>query len=402
MKNINISKKNSYKLLSTSLIAFIVFALANCETETVKPNSSQKPVIDTENSNSKPNDSLEDQTDDLNPDINSIQSLDLKSISFIPSKQPLSFPSIAFGDVIANGTTRNKISLTNSGWTHPSVLYFETAWNGYHYWCAITPYPSSDSQYENPHIFCSNDGITWNEPINIVNPIEYSPVGTGYSSDVNLMFKEGYLYCYWRDNGITVNGKSQRALLVKKSLDGVNWTPKELVASWPTSGIDVIAPSVLKIEKDYYCYGVCTGETTPGSYYTQYCIRRSVSASELSFTIDRNKGYELINIEGRPWGEKQEPWHTDVQKIGNVWLILVATTDNGKYGANSRLFWGYSLDGVNFSFNDKPICNSIGTYKSGFVPSYDRHNKKIKIQLWRTQVANNWQVFYDEFFINIS
>jgi hypothetical protein len=397
MKINYISKKRINKLLSTCIILFIVFALANCETEKIKTSDS-KPDVDI----TKPNDSIGNIPVDLGPAIDSIQLLDLKSIYFMPSDQPLSFPSLAFGDIIKNSNTRNKISLTNSGWTHPSVLYFETAWNGYHYWCAITPYPNSDSQYENPHIFCSNDGIIWNEPIDIVNPIEYSPIGSGYSSDVNLMFKDGYLYCYWRDNGISIKGLNSRALLVKKSLDGVNWTPKQLVANWPTTGIDVIAPSVLKSDNNYYCYGVCNGEIIPGSYYTQYCIRRTVSENELSFTIDRNKGYELIKIEGRPWGNKQEPWHTDVQKIGNVWLMLVTTTDNGQYGANGCLFLGYSLDGVNFSFNDKPICNSIGTYKSAFVPTYDRQNKKIRIQLWRTQVANNWQVFYDDFFINIS
>lgn len=390
-------EKNTYNWFSLSLLLFVGFVLAKCQTETMNPENTK-----TNNLNSKLADTLGNKSVDvLGPAIDSIQALDLKSIFFKPSNQVLSFPSIAIGDMVLNGTTPNKISLTNSGWTHPSVLYFETAWNGYHYWSAITPYPNSDSQYENPHIFCSNDGVTWNEPKGIVNPIENSPAGAAYSSDVNLMFKDGTLYCYWRDNWIIINGLYQRAILVKKSIDGVNWTPKELVASWPGTGIDVIAPSVVKSGKFFYCYGVCNGEATPGSYYTQYCIRRTVSESELNFAIDRNKGYELINIEGRPWGAKQEPWHTDVQKIGNLWLMLVATTNNGQYGNNGCLFLGYSIDGLNFLFNDKPICNSIGTYKSGFVPTYDRKNKRMRIQLWRAQSTNNWQVFNDEFFIDV-
>lgn len=379
-----------YKVLSKCLGIFIVFTLSNCEAEKIR-------AIDT-----KPNDSDVMKTVDQGPAIDSIQSLDLKNIYFKYSIQPIIFPSIAIGDMVGNGITRNKILLTNSGWTHPSILFFNTAWNGYHYWCAITPYPDHDAQYENPHIFCSNDGITWIEPTNIVNPIEYSPPTTAFSSDVNLMFLDGYLYCFWRDNGVISNGLYGRSIFVKKSLDGVNWTPKELVAYWPFNGIDVISPSVLTVEKQYYCYGVCTGEATSGSYYTSYCIRRTSSTSGLSFNIDRNKGYELINIEGRPWGLNQEAWHTDVQKIGNVWLMLVTTTDNGKYGSNGRLFLGYSLDGKNFSFNDEPICNTVGTYKSGYVPTYDRQNKRIRIQLWRAQTANNWQVFYDDFFIDIS
>ncbi len=391
-----IFKSITYNLQSISLLLlFIVLVFTNCETEKDNSNSGQIPVV------IKPSDTLVNKPVILGPSIDSIQSLDLKSISFKPSDTPLNFVSTAMGDLISTGNERNKISLTNSGWTHPSVMYFADAWNDYHYWCAITPYPNSDSQYENAHIFCSNDGILWKEPVGIVNPIEYSPLSSGYSSDVNLMFKDGYLYCYWRDNQIVVKGSVVRALFFKKSSDGVNWTPKELVASWPTTGIDVIAPSILKDENSYYCYGVCNGETVPGSYYTQYAIRRTASASERKFVVDRNKAYELINIAGRPWGEKQEPWHTDVQKIGNVWLMLVTTTDNGQYGSSGRLFLGYSLNGTDFYFNDKPICNSVGTYKSGFVPTYDRQNKRIKFQLWRTQTANNWQVFYDEFFVSI-
>jgi hypothetical protein len=385
------------ELLIKSLLLLVIFVFSSCETEIDKPNHLQADI-----SQPKPNDSLViSKPVPVGPSIDSIQSLDLKNIYFKPSNEALTFMSTAIGDLFTNAEGRNKISLLNSGWTHPSVLYFEEKWNGYNYWCAITPYPNSDSQYENAHIFCSNDGVIWNEPIGIVNPIENSPLGSAYSSDVNLMFKDGYLYCYWRENGIIVKGSPRRALFVKKSSDGVNWSPKELIANWPTTGIDVIAPSIIKSDNHYYCYGVCTGETTPGSYYTQYCIRRAVSESEVSFTIDRSKGYGLINIEGRPWGNKQEPWHIDVQKIGNIWLMLVTTTDNGQYGSSGSLFLGYSLNGIDFSFNDKPICSSVGTYKSGFVPTYDRTNKRMRFQLWRTQVANNWQVFYDEFFINI-
>ena len=143
MQNFSILKKNIYKLLSISVVLFTAFILANCETETVKPTYSQTNIL-----NVKPNDSVVNVTVTMGPTIDSIKSIDLKSIDFKPSNQPLSFPSIAIGDIIANSDTRNKISLTNSGWTHPSVLYFETAWNGYHYWCAITPYPNSDSQYD--------------------------------------------------------------------------------------------------------------------------------------------------------------------------------------------------------------------------------------------------------------
>lgn len=331
-----------------------------------------------------------------------INTIDLASISFVPSVTKLNFPSIAFGDETSPGV-RSQITLTDSGWTHPSVRYFKNGWNGFKYWCAITPYPNSDSQYENPHIFCSQDGKTWLEPSGIQNPIAFSDTSSIYSSDVCLVYNDdGYLYCYWRDNNLVIDGLVSRCMYVKKSRDGVNWSSKVMTANWSASTIDVIAPAIVKTGTFFHCYGVSTNENITGSYYTARSIRKMVSKNELSFDADIAKGYDLIKIEGRPWGANQEPWHTDVQKIDNVWFMLVTTTDNGQYGANGRLFLGYSFDGVNFTFNNNPICSSIGTYKSAFLPSIDLLNKKINIQLWRALQPNNWTVFYDEFKISFT
>jgi hypothetical protein len=324
-----------------------------------------------------------------------INTLNFNSIAFIPSQNALTFHTIAYGRLTTEG--RPTKELHSTGWTHPSVLYFKNKWNKYFYWAALTPYPFTDSQYENPHIFCSNDGVNWIEPGGSKNPIEPCPEGKGFNSDVNLLLNDNVLYCYWR-----ATEASHRAIYVKKSTDGVTWGEKKLVCVMNYDLIDVISPAFIKDEGKFYCYAV-NKETSAGPYYTRYAIRRMISENPEEFNPDKEKGYDLVKIEGNPWGQGQEPWHLEVKKLNNAWIMLVSTTNLNGHGTGGRLFMGYSLDGLSFKFGDKPICNlSSSTYKSSFHPNLDILKRKINIEMWRASMGWGWVVFADKFSIKIN
>ncbi|AYD47977.1 hypothetical protein [Arachidicoccus soli] len=328
-----------------------------------------------------------------------LDSVDLSSINFEPSKEPLTINSIATGDLIND--ILNKDTLSNEGWTHPSVLFFANGWNGYKYWMAITPYPKGRNQYENPHIFTSQDGKNWNTPFGLENPIEGTPTPfkrvQGYNSDVNLLMKGDTLICYWRANYVNVNNDNNvRCIYCKTTVDGINWSAKRLISVWNAVKLDVIAPSIIKDSETYYCYGVNKYETTAGTYYTTNAIRRMQSNSPFNFVADITKGYDLINIAGRPWGEGQEPWHIEARKMDNLWFLLVTTTPNGGSGSGGYLYLGYSTDGINFNFNDHPLGKVKNTYKSSIVIHKLAEKNKLVVELWRTS-SLNWQIFYDRF-----
>jgi len=66
-----------------------------------------------------------------------------------------------FGDApLANAPTwQNTPTYDGSGQVvNPDVVYFPSGWHGYKYWLAMTPYPNSNDDYENPSILVSNDG----------------------------------------------------------------------------------------------------------------------------------------------------------------------------------------------------------------------------------------------------
>ena len=59
---------------------------------------------------------------------------------------------------------------------HPSIIdfrneYNKSAWHGYRYWMAYTPYTNGSNSVENPSLIASNNGIDWVVPTGISNPL---------------------------------------------------------------------------------------------------------------------------------------------------------------------------------------------------------------------------------------
>ena len=107
---------------------------------------------------------------------------------------------------------------------HPSVVDFRTAWNGYRYWLAVTPYKGSNVALENPVILASHDGVEWSPPPGISNPIYPWQGSPGYNSDPELVFdpSTGRLICYWRE--VVSETLEVSRTLAKFSTDGVTWS----------------------------------------------------------------------------------------------------------------------------------------------------------------------------------
>ena len=93
---------------------------------------------------------------------------------------------------------------------HPDVWDFGTAWNGWRYWLAITPYSNTDATTENPCILVSNDKTTWSIPSGGSNPIDPAPGGGRYNSDDDLWYEGGTLYCFWRSTVLEADPISDR------------------------------------------------------------------------------------------------------------------------------------------------------------------------------------------------
>lgn len=109
--------------------------------------------------------------------------------------------------------------------THPDVVVLDKTWNGYEYWAVYTPNVMRTSIYENPSIVASHDGLTWETPEGLVNPIEPQPASTRYHNcDADMVYNDEMdammAYWNWADDMYGGDGAEVR---LRISYDGVHW-----------------------------------------------------------------------------------------------------------------------------------------------------------------------------------
>jgi len=240
---------------------------------------------------------------------------------------------------------------------HPSVVHFERGWNGYRYWMAMTPYPASNSAFENPSILASNDGTTWVVPAGLTNPVEPQPA-SGFNSDPYLVFaNDGYLYMFWR----VVTSAS--AIWYRRSLDGITWTDKTLIMSTTAATQDIVSPCFIQ-EPDgtWRMYGVDI-VPSPNTVVTR-------TGATLTGTWAASSTVSGVTV-----STGRDPWHLDVHRIGGEYVLLINDAPlNGSF--SGALYRAVSTDGTTFTtdaitFPAKRSTGNLGegSYRCCFLPA---------------------------------
>ena len=120
---------------------------------------------------------------------------------------------------------------------HPSLLFLPEGWAGFRYWLAFTPYPDNDSDFENPCIAASNDGVNWVSTSGY--PLVPKPA-SGFTSDPSLFMAPdlSLMYIVFRERAAT------NRLLVSQSSDGVSWSAPVAIVSGSLATQDFASPSI--------------------------------------------------------------------------------------------------------------------------------------------------------------
>lgn len=151
---------------------------------------------------------------------------------------------------------------------HPSVIDMGTAWNGYRYWMANTPYWAENYGIENPIILGSNDGFHWEVPPGVTNPV-YGPIGSSYCSDTDIAHDPATdsLVLTYR---IVYNINSRERIMQAVSADGSTWPEASTETIAPTDTPNALSPSLVRVSASewrmYACYGSTAG--TGVAYWT--------------------------------------------------------------------------------------------------------------------------------------
>lgn len=220
---------------------------------------------------------------------------------------------------------------------HPSVVYIKNSFGGFKYWMAMTPYPETNDDFENPSILASNDGVTWVVPNGLTNPIVAPLASPQWNYDPELLFDGSKLIMYWGDS----TGKRYR----KTSSDGFTWTSSTQL-TFRTAGVSFWdAPGIVRESETLWkAWGGATGAIN------------AVNTGYLSY-FESTDGFAWDFVKSVPTNLKVFPWHISVYSDETGYHFIVAAYPKGKGNGDCSIYYGYSVDGEEITFELEPILS---------------------------------------------
>lgn len=265
---------------------------------------------------------------------------------------------------------------------HPSIVYIPSGWNGYTYWCAFTPYPDSDADYENPCVVASNDGNTW--AARGSQPLVESPAGAAYNSDTDLYYDEtnNQLVLLYRDIGVPASSNSR--LLVMTSSNGTTWTTPTVIytstALATSSATDIAAPSIWYNSTSSKWEIVGHNLKDSGSAWPFVKITSSslLTGWDTSLTT-----LTFVPVSGRKW------WHSEFRRLSSGAIVGMVQDNAGTLGSSGNMYAAYSEDGSTFSYSAIDVGASVGWYRPSFAIRRDVTANEWVIDLYGSKLTTS-------------
>ncbi|GEM_PF-2817110 len=238
------------------------------------------------------------------------------------------------------------------GSVHPYLIECREPMYGYKYLLAETNHRNGSEGEETPVMFGSNDLYTFDLIPDVPQPLDYSRmrtdlVGSGYSSDTFFSYDPTDGALIWGAN----NGGTElpNKVVMSRTYDGVNWTPKE---EFESPGL---SPAILYDPVGAIWHYWISGGFGSFSHYT------GPSASgpwTLSSTQDFRSAHGF------------EIWHQEVKYLGDRFALCAHQRDSG--GNISQVYLGLSSDGDTWVMSGGLVSpQTNGKYKPSFLPEFD-------------------------------
>jgi hypothetical protein len=227
---------------------------------------------------------------------------------------------------------------------HPDIMNPASPWGGWEYWLAFTPYPLSNEAYENASVVVSHDGVQWQVPPGMTNPL--SPRGNGIlsNSDPDLFLMPGAerLALLYREVTETEN-----IIMLRTTADGVTWTTPEPVLRGPREAI--VSPTAVVQGSNIAVWYVDAGYAG--------CSTRS-STVRVQSTRDMHRWSPAMATDLQQPG--RVVWHLDVTWVPDrqeYWAVYPAYPV-GSTCSHSDLYMARSRDGRHWEGFDAPVWES--------------------------------------------
>ena len=268
--------------------------------------------------------------------------------------------------------------------THPDVVVMDEPWNGYRYWALYTPNVNRISIYENPSIVASLDGVNWETPEGLTNPIEVQPGSTRYHNcDGDMIYnpKMDAMMAYWNWADDQAGGVGAEVRL-RISYDGVHWgvpvTYDSATGQW-TAPAGAAERQVASGAQDYITVVKSTARydmLSPTFLYDSYRDSFFMWANNAGDVGYQNGQANYVRMwtskDGITWGDpvrvnnflgadeegrQLAPWHQDIQYVSELKQFLAASQCfSGNNPDGSVLYLTSSRDGINWEqVGTKPL-----------------------------------------------
>lgn len=278
---------------------------------------------------------------------------------------------------------------------HPCVRFIKEGFEGHQWWMVYTPFYARNAKLENPRL-CYADAIEGNPPTEwkYYCTIADTPK-TGYNSDPSLLFKEGQLYVFWRENEsprIMEKGLARLTVGCMVKDKQITFLSKPLLSEQSEFSDKEVSSTILSNGKGFRAYAI------HADFVPRYIFRVSSSVGSRLYRLKIVRLLDALGIANintchgvAIWESESlehsfsyiktvpfenssrlyQPWHMEVFEDGtNDDKTLYAVVQSRK--KHGRICLAKSVDGETFRFYDKPLMTSktagmIGLYKPSVV-----------------------------------
>jgi hypothetical protein len=262
---------------------------------------------------------------------------DLDECAPVVPEQAAEIPGRVWGPYGGKRTIPTHQEPSGGQTTHPSVVRVPGGWNGYEYWMAHTPYPGSNSAWEDPNIAASTDGVNWVVPAGLTNPIDDQPGLPGpYNSDTDLEMGPGNtMYVFWRT---VIPDAFQERIKYSTSIDGVNWSAPAEVMRSSMSVRRPLSPALMYENGRWIMWAIDINRSPNRMVFF-----------EGGATPAKALWGAMQTVSLGPMQKEKEPWHLSVTTNGNAYIGLLNDTALASTGRDGDLLFLYGTTPTSFT-----------------------------------------------------
>lgn len=304
------------------------------------------------------------------------------------------------------------------GVTHPDVLDFTQikgaggavlgTWGGYRYWMVMTPNQTGNSQYENPCLAASSDGINWVVPTGVTNPLTKVPrePDNTHNCDTDMIYEPNsdqiWVYYVWEKDSPRGTPSELRRIKVGYSNDNFTIGEYELCTK-SSYQYDMQSPAVVRREADKWLMWTNNSDQNDGvaGWQNQNAFVE-LRQSQDGKTWDSAKSLkQSLILKGEGGVEYYIPWHLDVQwmESENEYWGLFCAYPKGGNTQRTYLLFATSADGETWTSYPKPLISPTdGEWYNNFVyrSTFTYENDMLRVWFSGGQ-SQGWRIGYTEF-----